>query len=84
MTCRTNDTAYVHAKWCNDNGTVIYPVPVNATSKGTYFIVVEKNGIPKKGKVVFKDEPAHNEPSVWEQIRTLYRMIYEQKNKAVT
>lgn len=84
MTCRTNNADYIHAKWCNDHGTIIYPVPVNATSKGTYFIVVEKNGKPSQGKVIFKDEPAHNETSVWDQIRKLYRMIYEKNNKTVT
>jgi hypothetical protein len=84
MICRTSDIHYQHAKWCHDNGIFIYPVPVSATSKGTYFIVVQEGNKHDQGKLIFKDEPDKNEPSVWEQIRTLYRMIYERKNKVVT
>ena len=81
MSYRTNDLEYNCAKWCNDNGIIIYPVPVSAYSKESYYIVVERNGKPKKGERIFKNEPYKDDPSVWDQVRTLYRMIYEKSNK---
>lgn len=69
-----------HFKYCTDKGIRIYPVPVSASNNGDYHIVVERKNRANKGKLVFKDKPKPSEPSVWQQIRTLYKMIYEEEN----
>jgi len=71
--------AYKYVKWCNDNAILIYPIPYKSTG-GSYHICVERKGVPTKGKVVFEDKPKRNENSIWDQIRELYKLIYEQEN----
>ena len=70
----------IHFKWCTENGIRIYPVPVSENYTGNYNIVVERNGKASKGSLIFKNEPTKEEPSVWQQIRTLYKMIYEKES----
>lgn len=86
----------IHFKWCVESGTRIYGVPVSDTNNGDYHIVVEENGIASIGSMVFNDKAIikKNEklignkkvittevtPSIWQQIRTLYKLIYEKHN----
>ena len=70
----------IHFKWCTENGIRIYPVPVSTANTGNYHIVVERNGKASIGKLIFKNEPTKEQPSVWQQIRTLYKMIYEKES----
>ena len=41
---------------------------------------MERNGKASIGKLIFKNEPTKEQPSVWQQIRTLYKMIYEKES----
>lgn len=82
-----------HFKWCTENGIRIYPVPISSGKTDNYNIVVETKGKASKGAKVFNDKTSSETvekvvgkrkikevvkiPSVWEQIRTLYKMIYE-------
>lgn len=68
-----------YMKWCNDQGTRIYPIPIYDKST-SYRICIERNLEASTGKLVFEDNPKGNEPSVWEQIRLLYKIIYEREN----
>ncbi|WP_324069069.1 MAG: hypothetical protein RSE15_00670 [Flavobacterium sp.] len=86
----------IHFKWCTENGIRIYPVPVSASNTGNYHIVVERNGKASKGNLIFNEKPiakvteevVRNKivkrtivtPSVSQQIRTLYKMIYEKES----
>lgn len=70
----------IHFKWCTENGIRIYPVPISEANTGNYHIVVERNGKASKGKLIFKNEPTKDQPCVWQQIRTLYKMIYEKES----
>lgn len=69
-----------HFKWCTDNGIRIYPTPVSSANTGDYNIIVERNGIGSRGNMIFQDKPTNKNPSVWEQMRTLYRLIYEKES----
>jgi hypothetical protein len=71
--------AHRYQKWCNDNGTRIYPIPLYDKSN-SYKICVEQGLKANTGKLVFEDNPKGNEPSVWDQIRQLYKIIYEREN----
>lgn len=71
--------AHKYAKWCNDNGTIIYPVPLY--DKGnSYHIAVERNKEASVGTMVFQSETKGNEKNVWEQIRFIYKLIYEKNH----
>jgi hypothetical protein len=83
----------IHFKWCTENGIRIYPVPVSNNYTGNYNIVVETNGTASKGNMIFNEKPTFKTieeqkgnkkvkktiiiPSVFQQIRTLYQLIYE-------
>lgn len=71
--------AQQYQSWCNDNGTRIYPVPLYDKST-SYKICVERNLTASIGKLVFEDNPKGKEPSVWHQIRELYKIIYKRDN----
>ena len=71
--------AHQYQKWCNDNGTRIYPIPLYDKST-SYKICVERNLEANTGKLIFEDNPKGNEPSVWDQIKELYKIIYEREN----
>ena len=86
----------IHFKWCTENGIRIYPVPVSDHFTGNYNIVVERNGKASKGNMVFNENPISKTieeeqgnkivkktivtPSVFQQIRTLYKLIYEKES----
>ena len=86
----------IHFKWCTENGIRIYPVPISEANTGNYHIVVERNGKASKGKLIFNEKPISKvieevirdkivkktivTPSVFQQIRTLYKMIYEKES----
>lgn len=71
--------AHRYQKWCNDNGTRIYPIPLYDKSN-SYKICVERRLKSNTGTLVFEDNPKGNEPSVWDKIRELYKIIYEREN----
>ncbi|AEW85919.1 hypothetical protein [Flavobacterium columnare] len=72
-----------YMSWCLAHKIRIYPVPVRQTSKGEYYLVVERNGRGSKGQQVFRDKPLKGEKTWWEQINALYQLIYEKENKSV-
>lgn len=72
--------AHQYQKWCNDNRIRIYPIPIYDKSS-SYKICIERDLKASTGKLVFEDQPKGKEPSVWEQIRLLYKMIYERENQ---
>lgn len=68
-----------YQKWCNDHGIRIYPIPLYDKSS-SFKICVEQNLKANIGKLVFEEKPKGNEPSVWDKIRELYKIIYEREN----
>lgn len=72
--------AHKYQKWCNDNGIRLYPIPTYDKSK-KYFICKEDQGIGYVGKKVFGEETKGKEVSIWDQIREIYKIIYERENK---
>jgi hypothetical protein len=86
----------IHFKWCTENGIRIYPIPVSAANTGNFHIVVERDGEASKGKLIFNEKPIAKvieevvknktvkrtivTPSVSQQIRILYKMIYEKES----
>lgn len=84
---------HIHFKWCNENGIKVYPVPVSRSRQDEYFIVVERNGVGKQGEKIFNNKKTQKTiekivknkvvketeviPSVWEQIRKLYELLYK-------
>lgn len=69
-----------HFKWCEANKIRVYPVPISTHSIGEYHLVVERDRIPSRGKVIFRNQPKKGEVSVWDQTRVLLKMIYEKEN----
>jgi len=72
--------AHRFQKWCNDNKILIFPIPLYDKSEN-YKICVERNGAGSVGKMIFENQPKGKEKSVWDQIRELYKIIYERENK---
>jgi hypothetical protein len=66
---------YKYAKWCQDKGIKIYPVPISTAHTGRYYIVIERRNGARKGEKVFRDKATTTEPSVW------YKMIYDKEFK---
>lgn len=85
MICHSKDKQqHFFQKWCNDNGILIYPIPLEI--RGEYNICVERKGKAEKGEQIFKNEPqifkedpSKNKLSVWDQIKLLYKIIYERE-----
>ncbi len=71
--------AHQYQKWCNDHGTRIYPIPLYDKSS-SYKICVERNMVASTGSLIFEDKPKVWQVSVWDQIRILYKIIYEREN----
>ncbi len=71
--------SHKYMKWCNDNQIIIYPLPAQA--KDNYRIVVERNGIASLGEKIFENNPKPPTVNVWDQIRLLYKMIYQREFK---
>lgn len=69
-----------YQKWCNDNEILIYPIPLYENGH-SYTICVEKKGIARAGKVVFENKGTKEKRSVWDQIRELYKLIYEREKE---
>ena len=72
--------AAVYFKWCNDNGILIYPVPIYENGH-SYKICVERKGVASVGKITFENKGTKEQKSVWDQIRELYKIIYNRENK---
>ena len=84
---------HIHFKWCNENGIKVYPIPVSRSRPDEYYIVVETNGVGKQGQRIFNKKRIQKSvekvvknkkvketeviPSVWEQIRKLYELLYK-------
>ena len=65
--------------WCDERKIRVYPMPTE--SNGVFNLAVERNGIASIGKQLFYDKPANkNQISVWKQIGTLLKAIYEKEN----
>ena len=74
--------AHKYQKWCNDNGILIYPICTN--SQDSYYIAVEREGKATKGDRIFENNPKPPAVNVWDQIRLLYKIIYEREFKTQT
>lgn len=72
--------AHRYQKWCNDNEILIYPIPVYDKSE-SYKICVERNGVSSVGQLIFENQPKGKSNSIWDQIRELYKIIYQRENK---
>lgn len=78
MICHSNiKKAHRFQKWCNDREIFIFPIPT--TVRHEYNICVERNGKQSKGSMIFKNVSDSDVPNVWNQIRTLYQLIYEKE-----
>ena len=66
----------IHFKYCVDRNIRIYPQPIRP---GEMKIVVETNGVPKIGTMIFLDKPPTGQISVWDKIRELYKTIYDRE-----
>lgn len=88
---------YKYMKPCLDHNILIYPKP-QSSNGGRYKIVIERNGKPKVGSEIYKNELSYKKvqkqgktgfeevkvevPSIWDKIFQLYREIAI-KNKYV-
>ena len=71
---------HFYAKWCNDNGITIFPVPM-VNSGGIYKIAVSKNGEVKQGDQLYKDTPEKGIPAWSDKVWELYKIFYDKNNK---
>lgn len=77
LTKMDNKESHMYMSWCNHYGIKIYPVPQN--NLGIYKIQIDRNGKKSTGKLEFSNKPKQNENSIWDQIRELYKIIYEKE-----
>ncbi|MES2813227.1 MAG: hypothetical protein V4670_12205 [Bacteroidota bacterium] len=75
-----NNQDHIYFSWCVNHGIRIYPIPVKEIYTGEYYLAVERNGISEKGNVKFKAETNGKENNVWQQIKLLYKLIYEKEH----
>lgn len=68
---------YKYTSFCWERDIKVLPKPVN--NRGLYRIKIERNGRGNTGQLEFLDKPKAGENSVWDQIRLLYKMLYEKE-----
>lgn len=72
--------SHQYMKWCNDKEIRIYPIPLYENGH-SYKICVERDGKASVGKITFENKSSREQKSVWDQIRELYKIIYQREKK---